>query len=113
MPARSSRWSRRCASLRECAKCPNGSTHQQTKDLDQSINKSVYKLRRVAKVGPPLNLLVKFDHAALMVFRNLLTSAFNRLLSEASVCAADRTCDDAVPVSLAPRCTSEMLADTC
>ncbi len=38
-----------------------------------------------------------------------MTSALRRVLSAASDCAADRTCDEAEPVSPAPRCTSVML----
>ena len=46
--------------------------------------------------------------AALTVLRNLPTSSFRRLLSLDSDFAAERTCDEADPVSLAPRCTSVM-----
>src|SRR5450432_4901525 len=52
-------------------------------------------------------------HAALTEFRNLPTSSLRRLLSLDSDFAADRTCDEADPVSLAPRCTSVMLEETC
>ena len=45
--------------------------------------------------------------------RNLDTSILRRLLSTDSECVAESTCDEADPVSLAPRCTSVMLADTC
>src|ERR1700676_3603384 len=51
--------------------------------------------------------------AALTVLRNLPTSSLRRLLSLDSDFAAERTCDEADPVSLAPRCTSVMLALTC
>src|SRR5689334_10425224 len=51
-------------------------------------------------------------HAALTVSRNLPTSSLRRLLSRDSDCAADSTCEDAEPVSPAPRCTSTMLEDT-
>src|SRR5207253_2458270 len=44
--------------------------------------------------------------------RNLATSILRRLLSPDSNCAAERTCDEAVSVSVAPRCTSVMLAET-
>src|SRR6266511_126676 len=44
--------------------------------------------------------------------RNLATSSLRRLLSPESDCAAERTCDEAVSVSVAPRCTSVMLAET-
>jgi hypothetical protein len=46
--------------------------------------------------------------AALTESRNLPTSSLRRLLSPDSDCAAERTCDEADPVSLAPRCTSVM-----
>ena len=45
--------------------------------------------------------------------RNLATSTLRRLLSPDSDCAAERTCDEAVSVSVAPRCTSVMLAEIC
>src|SRR6266581_852473 len=51
--------------------------------------------------------------AALTVLRNLPTSSLRRLLSLDSDCAAERTCDEADPVSLAPRCTSVMWEETC
>ena len=51
--------------------------------------------------------------AALTVSRNLPTSSLSRLLSPDSDCAADSTCEEAEPVSLAPRCTSVMLEETC
>src|SRR3954471_13028343 len=44
--------------------------------------------------------------AALTVSRNLPTSSLRRLLSRDSDGAAERTCDEAEPVSPAPRCTS-------
>src|SRR5450432_2220051 len=51
--------------------------------------------------------------AALTEFRNLPTSSLRRLLSPDSDFAADKTCDEADPVSLAARCTTKMLALTC
>src|SRR5207237_9496032 len=45
--------------------------------------------------------------------RNLPTSVLRRWLSPDSDCAADSTCEEAAPVSLAPRCTSEILEETC
>src|SRR3954452_14599090 len=53
------------------------------------------------------------DQAARTVLRNLPTSLLRRLLSRDSVCAAESTCAEADPVSVEPRCTSEMLALTC
>jgi two-component system, OmpR family, sensor kinase len=55
----------------------------------------------------------RLTQAARTVSRNLPTSSFSRLLSLDSDCAAASTCEEAVPVSLAPRCTSVMLAETC
>src|SRR6266480_4745560 len=46
--------------------------------------------------------------AALTELRNLPTSSLRRLLSPDSDCAAERTSDEADPVSPAPRCTSVM-----
>ena len=43
---------------------------------------------------------------------NFATSRFSRPLSFDSDSAADNTCEEALPVSEAPRCTSEMLAAT-
>src|SRR6201989_831663 len=51
--------------------------------------------------------------AARTLFMNFPTSRFSLLLSFESDCAAERTWDDAVPVSDAPRWTSEMAAATC
>src|SRR5216684_5523738 len=51
--------------------------------------------------------------AALTVLRNLPTSSLRRLLSRDRDCAAERTCEEAEPVSPAPRCTSVMLEETC
>src|SRR5262245_9271426 len=51
--------------------------------------------------------------AARTVSRNLSTSFLRRLLSPDSDCAAANSCEEAEPVSLAPRCTSVMLAETC
>src|SRR5438477_12920502 len=45
--------------------------------------------------------------------RNLPPSLLRRLESPDSVCAAESTCEDADPVSLAPRCTAVMLAAPC
>src|SRR4030081_1920872 len=59
-------------------------------------------------VGQPLRY-----HAALTELRNFPTSSLRRLLSPDSDCAAERTCDEAEPVSLGPRCTSVMLDETC
>src|SRR3984893_7147108 len=63
--------------------------------------------------GPGRAGLPDDRQAALTVLRNLPTSSLRRLLSLDSDFAAERTCDDADPVSLAPRCTSVMLALTC
>src|SRR3981081_3433829 len=52
-------------------------------------------------------------HAARTELRNLPTSRLSRLLSPDSDFAAENTCEDADPVSLAPRCTSVMLEETC
>src|SRR5207253_9101985 len=51
--------------------------------------------------------------AARTVSRNLPTSTLRRLLSPESDCAAASSCVEAEPVSLAPRRTSVMLAETC
>src|SRR4030088_3484204 len=51
--------------------------------------------------------------AARTVLRNLQTSTLRLLLSRDNDCAAESTWDEADPVSLAPRCTSAMLALTC
>src|ERR1044072_7801224 len=53
------------------------------------------------------------DYAARTELRNFETSALRRLLSPESICADDSTCEDAEPVSVAPRCTSVMLDETC
>src|SRR6478735_10556500 len=52
-------------------------------------------------------------YAALTVARNLTTSAFRRLFSLESNCADESTCEEAEPVSPAPRLTSAMLVATC
>src|SRR5829696_10275624 len=52
-------------------------------------------------------------HAARTVSRNLPTSSLRRLESDDSDWAAESTCADAEPVSLAPRCTSVILEETC
>ena len=51
--------------------------------------------------------------AALTELRNLPTSSLSRLLSLDSDFAAEWTCADADPVSVAPCCTSVMLEETC
>src|ERR1700731_2071105 len=51
--------------------------------------------------------------AARTELRNLPTSRLSRLLSPDSDFAAENPCDAADPVSLAPRCTSVMLEETC
>ena len=53
------------------------------------------------------------NQAARTEFRNLPTSSLRRLLSLDKDCAADSTCEEAKPVSLAPRCTSAILELTC
>src|ERR1700761_6857405 len=62
---------------------------------------------------PGPGLAKQRSQAARTEVRNLLTSALRRLESPDSICAAERTCDEADPVSLAPRCTSPTLDDTC
>src|SRR5215475_3564505 len=52
-------------------------------------------------------------YAARTVDRKLPTSCLRRLLSADRVCAAVRTCEEADPVSVAPRCTSVILEETC
>src|SRR5262245_22857215 len=52
-------------------------------------------------------------YAARTESRNCVTSSFSRPLSPDRECAADRICDDADPVSEAPRCTSTTLLETC
>src|SRR6476646_80407 len=54
-----------------------------------------------------------WPQAARTEFRNLPTSSLRRLPSPDSVCAADSTCDEADPVSLAHCWTSVMCALTC
>src|SRR5947209_8096406 len=51
--------------------------------------------------------------AALTEWRNLPTSSLRRLLSTDSDWAAESTCAEADPASLAPRCTSVMFELTC
>ncbi len=51
--------------------------------------------------------------ATLTELRNWLTSSLSRLLSLDSDFAAERTCAEADPVSVAPCCTSVMLEETC
>src|SRR5260370_16596734 len=51
-------------------------------------------------------------YAARTVARNLTTSAFRRLFSLESSCADESTCEEAEPVSPAPRLTSAMLVAT-
>jgi len=55
----------------------------------------------------------RLGQAARTVSRNLPTSSLSRLLSLDSDFAADSTCEEADPVSAAPRCTSVILAETC
>jgi hypothetical protein len=43
------------------------------------------------------------NQAARRLSRNLPTSSLRRLLSDDGVCAAESTCDEADPVSEAPR----------
>src|SRR3954452_24013559 len=57
-------------------------------------------------------LLLLEAQAAWTELRKLATSCFKRLLSADSERAAESTCEDAEPVSDAPRCTSPMLDDT-
>src|SRR5450432_751479 len=68
---------------------------------------------RERELGPGRIQLPSDRQAARTVLRNLPTSSFRRLLSLDSDFAAERTCDEADPVSLAPRCTSVMLEETC
>src|SRR5207237_3854824 len=56
---------------------------------------------------------LRLCQAARTESRNLPTSSLRRLLSTDSDCAAERTCAEADPVSLAPRCTSVMFELTC
>ena len=49
---------------------------------------------------------------SLTLLRNVSTSLRSRLESRDSDWAAERTCDDAVPVSDAPRCTSAAFVET-
>ena len=51
--------------------------------------------------------------AARTELRNRPTSSLRRLESPESDFAADSTCEEAEPVSLAPRCTSAMWDETC
>src|SRR5882724_2065261 len=69
--------------------------------------------RRFEGSWPESRTPAPLGQAALTELRNLPTSSLRRLLSPDSDCAAERTCDEADPVSLAPRCTSLMLAETC
>src|SRR5882672_9140634 len=57
--------------------------------------------------------MMEARQAARTEVRNLETSARRRPLSPDSDFAADSTCEEAEPVSVAPRCTSVMLDDTC
>src|SRR5436309_1312270 len=66
--------------------------------------------------GPGAGFLVcglSADYATRTDFRNLPTSSLRRPESDDSDRAEDSTCDEAVPVSPAPRCTSVMLEETC
>src|SRR5260221_11255708 len=58
-------------------------------------------------------MMLCLNQAARTEFRNLRTSSLRRLLSLDKDCAADSTSEEAKPVSLAPRCTSEILELTC
>src|SRR5260370_6190504 len=62
--------------------------------------------------GPPTSEPPR-RYAARTESRNLPTSSLSRLLSPDSDCAAESTCEEAEPLSDAPRCTSVMLAATC
>src|SRR5258707_501948 len=66
------------------------------------------RLRRPLLPDPALP-----PQAARTELRNLPTSVRRRPLSPDSVCAAESTCEEADPVSVAPRCTSVMLEETC
>src|SRR5947209_9552616 len=57
-------------------------------------------------MGPRLRGDNAAGYAARTVARNLLTSAFSRLFSLDNSCAEDSTCEEAEPVSPAPRLTS-------
>src|SRR5213083_888026 len=72
-------------------------------------------MRRVTKpaYGTGFGPNCQRDQAARTESRNLPTSSLRRLESPESDCAAASTCEDADPVSLAPRCTSPILEDTC
>ena len=61
----------------------------------------------------PVSQGCRSRYAARTEARNLPTSCLRRLLSPDSDCAASSTCEDADPVSLAPRCTAPILDDTC
>src|SRR5260370_26588823 len=63
---------------------------------------------RPAPLAPAL-----LGQAARTVSRNLPTSSLRRLESDDNDWAAESTCEEAEPVSLAPRCTSVMLDETC
>ena len=70
--------------------------------------------RRPAERGPLLTLsLMGSRQAARTESRNFATSTLRRLLSPDSICAADSTCEEADPVSPAPRWTSVIFAETC
>src|SRR3569832_2353651 len=56
---------------------------------------------------------MRLGQAARTELRNFPTSCLRRLESPESDLAADSTCEDADPVSLAPRCTTTMLEETC
>src|SRR5450631_3489472 len=68
---------------------------------------------RERELGPGRIQLPSDRQAARTVLRNLPTSSFRRLLSPDSDFAAERTCDEADPVSLAPCWTSTMWELTC
>src|SRR4051812_21489525 len=56
---------------------------------------------------------IRYDQAARTESRNLPTSSLRRLESLDSDWAAESTCAEAEPVSLAPRWTSVILEETC
>src|SRR5215475_11619291 len=77
----------------------------------------LHRLVETKKTRPRGRALVSLsaipDQAARTLVRNFETSLLRRVLSPDSILAADSTCEDAEPVSVAPRCTSVMLDETC
>jgi hypothetical protein len=59
------------------------------------------------------HIVISATYERRTVLKNLLTSTLSRSPSRESDWAAESTCDDAVPVSRAPRWTSAMLELTC